>query len=107
MKHMIIALFAASTLAGVSAPRAAQAQFEAAAVQAFLAADQNGDELLTPSEFRVFIQRMADAGAPVSQRIRTFGAYGRAFRQVDADGNGYATPAELRAADGDYRDSPQ
>ena len=85
--------------AAVLAPGVALAQFEDESVIAFRAADSNGDELLTPTEFRVFIQQMAIYGAPMSQRIRALGAYGIAFGRVDADGNGLATPEELRAAD--------
>ncbi len=94
-----IAILAA--LAGL--PSTAQAQYEEESVQAFLAADRNGDELLTPDEFRTFIATMAEIGAPMSRRIRNLGAYGIAFNRVDADGNGYATPAELRAAESSNR----
>ncbi|MBF9042803.1 hypothetical protein HKCCE4037_05665 [Rhodobacterales bacterium HKCCE4037] len=81
------------------APATAHAQYEEQSVQAFLAADANGDELLNRDEFRVFIQQLAAAGAPMSQRIRNFGAYRIAFNQTDADGNGLLTPDELRAAE--------
>jgi hypothetical protein len=89
--------FVFALLTCLAAP--AFAQFEDESVQAFLVADRNGDELLNESEFRVFIQQMADAGAPMSRRIRTLGVYGIAFGRTDADGNGLLTPAELRAAD--------
>lgn len=77
----------------------ARAQYEDQSVSAFLAADLNGDEMLTREEFRVFIHGMAEYGAPMSRRIRTFGAYGMAFNRVDANDDGLATPDELRAAD--------
>lgn len=80
-------------------PAAAQAQYEEQSVQAFLAADANGDELLTRDEFRTFIQSLAAAGAPMSRRIRTFGAYGIAFSRTDANGDGVLTPEELRMAE--------
>ncbi|WP_224816277.1 hypothetical protein [Hasllibacter sp. MH4015] len=91
----LIALASATALI----PAPAHAQFEAQSVQSFLAADANGDERLTPGEFRVFIQQMAAYGAPMSIRIRNLGAYGWAFRRVDANGDGLATPEELRAAE--------
>lgn len=84
---------------GLSLAGPAMAQFEDESVQAFRAADINGDELLTMPEFRDFIRGMAEFGAPMSRRIRTLGLYGMAFRRVDVDGNGFATPAELRAAE--------
>ncbi len=101
--HRSAALLVIGALA--IAPVPAAAQFEDAGVASFLAADANGDEYLTFDEFRVFIQNMAAAGAPLSIRIQRFGAYRIAFRQVDANGDGIATPAELRAADGGYEPS--
>lgn len=94
------AAFLTSLIAGVLTPTTqATAQFATQSVQFFHAADVNGDELLTLPEFRTFIQYMARAGAPMSQRIAGLSAYGVAFRQVDANGDGVATPAELRAAE--------
>ncbi len=89
----------AAATAIILSPTLAHAQYEDQGVRAFLAADQNGDELLTAGEFRVFIRQMADAGAPMSRRIRNLGAYGIAFNRADADGNGFVSPAELRAAE--------
>ncbi len=80
-------------------PVTAQAQFEDQSVQAFLAADLNGDERLTQAEFRTFIRTLAATGAPLSRRIRTFGAYGIAFSRTDSNGDGLLTPEELRAAE--------
>lgn len=77
----------------------AAAQFQAQGERFFRASDANGDEQLTLSEFRTFIQYMASAGAPLSQRIQQFGAYGIAFGRVDANGDGLATPQELRDAE--------
>lgn len=77
----------------------ATAQYETQSVAAFLGADTNGDENLDFNEFRVFIQTMAAAGAPMSRRIRTFGVYGIAFGRVDLNNDGLASPEELRAAE--------
>ena len=68
MKRLIYALLA-TVLAG-SAP--ASAQFEDAGVASFLAADQDGDEVLGFPELRGFIQNMAARGAPQSARIQRF-----------------------------------
>ena len=72
-------------------------------VDAFVHADVNGDGHLTPAEFRVFVLRMAEAGQPTAGTIRAFGAYGIAFRRVDANRDGLASPAELRRADDRFR----
>lgn len=96
--------FTITTLAALSIGFAvpatqASAQYADAGVRSFLAADQDGDELLTLSEFRVFIQEMAAAGAPMSARVRNLGAYRIAFSRVDLNNDGVATPEELRAAE--------
>jgi hypothetical protein len=74
-----------------------------AEVAAFLAADADGDRFLTLAEFRVFIRHMAEAGQPTAQLVRRIGAYRIAFRRVDADGDGRATPGELRRGDEGFR----
>lgn len=72
-------------------------------VQAFMAADRNGDGVLSPAEFRAFIQAMARAGQPTARRIRFFGAYDYAFSIVDTDADGVVTPSELRRGDDSHR----
>ena len=94
----ILAIFALGLSAAGPATEAS-AQFEEQSVQFFLASDTDGDELLTLPEFRTFIGMMADAGAAMSQRIERFAAYRVAFRRVDANGDGFASPDELRAAE--------
>lgn len=98
MTRFIIATIAALAMGGASAPPA-MAQYEDQSVQSFIAADQDGDERLNLSEFRTFIRAMADAGAQLSARIETFGIYSIAFRRVDANNDGFASPEELRAAE--------
>lgn len=72
-------------------------------VDAFVVADANRDGLLSFPEFKVFVRQMAARGQSTAITIRTFGAYGIAFRRVDADRNGLATPGELRRADNGFR----
>ena len=105
MPKTVLPLFLAALLC---APGAALAQAKAlnptrAEVDALTSADRDGDRHLDAEEFRVFVQAMAQAGQPTAKRIRFFGAYGMAFGIVDADKDGRLTPAELRAADDDYR----
>lgn len=72
-------------------------------IDAFLKADRDGDQHLTRAEFEVFIEAMAAQGQPTAKQIRFFGAYGFAFKVVDADKNGRLSPAELRDADDTHR----
>lgn len=97
--HRFIAATLALSVGAVGPAMEAAAQFEDQSVQFFLASDTDGDELLTLSEFRSFIGMMANAGAVMSQRIEQFAAYRVAFRRVDANGDGFASPDELRAAE--------
>ncbi len=94
--------FAAASLA-LAPMAAADGPFADRAVATFIAADGNGDEHLSYEEFRSFIATMAAHGQPTSQRIRAFGAYRMAFRRIDANGDGLASPNELRAADRSHR----
>lgn len=72
-------------------------------VTAFMAADRNRDLVLDRAEFRTFILLMAETGQSTSKTIRTFGAYGYAFKIADRDRDGVITPQELRTADDEYR----
>lgn len=72
-------------------------------VDAFVLADQNRDGHLSRSEFVPFIRAMAKAGQSTAKTIRAFGAYDFAFGVVDKNGDGLASPKELRQADDGYR----
>lgn len=61
-------------------------------------ADANGDGGLSRDEFRDFMQGMAGLGHRSARLVSTFGVYGIAFRRIDTDGDGWASPAELAAA---------
>lgn len=99
MPRLRLAMPLALTLGSLVPTTQLAAQFEDRSVAFFLASDVDGDELLTLPEFRTFIRLMADAGAPMSDRIRRFGVYRVAFGRVDTNGDGVATPDELRAAE--------
>ena len=67
-------------------------------VDAFVVADVDRDGLLSFPEFREFVRQMARAGQPTARLIRNFAAYRIAFRRVDVNEDGFASPAELRSA---------
>ena len=97
----------------LSLPMAALAQTEVEGVgpvtegevDAFVVADENRDGLLSFPEFREFVRQMARTGQPTARLIRNFGAYRVAFRRVDLNEDGFASPAELRSADDDFREN--
>ena len=73
----------------------------AAARLNFQQSDANDDGELDAAEFRAFIDANADDDIGRAGMVRRFGAYDRAFSQVDGDGNGSVTRAELAEARGD------
>lgn len=76
---------------------AAQAQ-TAEQKRAFNSADANGDGSLNQAEYTKFVQQLADQGDRQAKVVRTFGAYGRAFRYVDANKDRRLTVRELLGA---------
>lgn len=101
MKHMVLCLPLACILPGLALAQPIPAS--EAEVRAFVDADGNTDGVLTPTEFRVFVQAMARSGQPTARQIRFFGAYGYAFGVVDTNRDGVATPEELRRGDDTHR----
>lgn len=112
MKHIVShpaparLLLLAATLS-MAQPAAAEGPYAEAAVQTFIASDADGNEKLDFDEFRTFIQTMAEMGQPTSRRIRTFGVYRMAFNRIDTNGDGLATPDEMRAADAENAANPE
>ncbi|WP_432675357.1 hypothetical protein [Nioella aestuarii] len=74
-------------------------------VDAFVVADTNRDGLLSFPEFREFVRQMARTGQPTARLIRNFAAYRIAFRRVDVNEDGFASPSELRSADDDFQEN--
>ena len=74
-------------------------------VDAFVVADENRDGMLSFPEFRGFVRQMARSGQPTARLICNFAAYRIAFRRVDLNEDGFASPAELRSADDDFREN--
>jgi len=77
--------------------------YSSSEISAFGRADRNRDGVLSRAEFPTFVRAMAATGQPTARQIRTFGAYGYAFRITDANGDGRLTPQELRSADSAHR----
>lgn len=67
-----------------------------AEARAYVAADRNGDGVLSAPEFRTFMDALAVLGAPAAKRVKFFGIYDMAFGIVDADGDGVVGPRELQ-----------
>jgi hypothetical protein len=65
----------------------------------FLASDTNNSRTLEGDEFKAFVKRRAVAGNASSKWVVRLGAWGRAWRTVDTNGDAVVTPAELRAFD--------
>lgn len=65
---------------------------------AFYASDADDSGALTFPEFRTLVGHMAANGRRIAIFVQNTGLYGTAFRRVDLDGNGLATPEELLAA---------
>lgn len=74
-------------------------------IEAFKGADHDSDGALTRSEFRIFIEAMADQGEPTAQFIRTFSMHSIAFTEVDRDRDGYARPFEISEANSEFEEN--
>jgi hypothetical protein len=88
------ALFAAAIV--LSTPGSAFA-YSQAEKNAFIKADANSDRKITPGEFRTLIEGLVAAGSEKAISVKKWGAYGYAFKRIDADKDGTITPAELQA----------
>lgn len=64
---------------------------------AFLKADTNGDRMISTGEFRTLINELVAIGSEKAVSVKKWGAYGYAFKRIDADKDGMITPAELQA----------
>ena len=85
--------------AGVAVAQLAPAALEAANAN-FTQANASGSGALTAAEFKAFIDLNAAAGIGKAAKIKSFGAYGKAFSGVDADKDGLVTWAEYVRAQG-------
>jgi Ca2+-binding EF-hand superfamily protein len=84
---------------------AAHALTQEQQAQAFLSSDANGDRNLNRTEFRVFINTLAEAGLPVAKRVRRWGVYGIAFSRSDADKSGLLSTSELLKANTKFKNA--
>lgn len=71
---------------------------------AFTAADTDRDGALSKREFEIFVRALAARGEATPTTIVRLGVFGIAFARADRDGDGLATPEELRAADAAHRE---
>ena len=63
----------------------------------FLAADVDKNGLLNVAEFKVFINLNADHKLGRAASIRRFEMYAKAFKEIDANGDGIVTQEEIAA----------
>ena len=63
----------------------------------FLAADADKNGLLNVAEFKVFINLNADHKLGRAASIRRFEMYTKAFKEIDANGDGIVTKGEIAA----------
>ena len=54
----------------------------------FKSADEDGDDLITRGQFRVFVDANAEIDFAMSKQVKRMRAYQRAFKRVDLDGDG-------------------
>lgn len=64
----------------------------------FVLADVDGDERLSSSEFRKFIDENAKDNLGRAARVKRLGAYDKAFERLDANGDGFVTREEIASA---------
>jgi Ca2+-binding EF-hand superfamily protein len=89
-----ITLLAASVAAS---PTVASASAQSQVQANFAAADANGDGQLTQAEFKTFINLNAAQGLGRAPTIAKSGAYGRAFKTLDSNGDNLVSKSEVAA----------
>ena len=67
----------------------------------FQAADADGDSSLDPTEFRSLINANAESNIGRASTVKRFGAYDRAFKTADRNGDGSVAWSEIIATRGD------
>jgi Ca2+-binding EF-hand superfamily protein len=88
---------ALSVSAGVALAQLAPEQLQVAEAN-FKKADAAGTGKLTADEFKAFIDFNADAKIGKAAKIKSYGAYGKAFAAVDTDKDGTITWEEYVSA---------
>lgn len=98
------AVLALSAIVSLLTICSAEAQLAPAALKQaeanFTSVNANGSGALTAAEFKAFIDLNAAAGIGKAAKIKSFGAYDKAFAGVDADKNGLVTWDEYVRAQG-------
>jgi Ca2+-binding EF-hand superfamily protein len=81
----------------IVSPLAAFADSAKLGQENFRQADSDKDGQLVFAEFATFIDLNAADGLGNAEMVSSRGMHARAFRRVDADGDGIVTPEELQA----------
>lgn len=90
---LLLFMAAAPALAQASAPDS-----QSLARENFELADVDGDERLSSSEFRRFIDENAKDNLGRARRVQRFKAYDRAFQRLDTNEDGFVTREEIKSA---------
>ena len=90
---LMILMAAAPALAQASAP-----DRQSLARENFAQADADGDEKLSASEFRRFIDENAKDDLGRAAMVKRFKAYDKAFERLDANKDGFVSRTEFASA---------
>lgn len=94
MSHLTSAVLVLLLLV-VNAANAEEKDVRAIVESNFQSADADGDGSLSSTEFRSLIDANAENEIGRAAMVKRFGAYKRAFKTADRDGNGGVTWAEI------------
>ena len=100
MTMFLKAIAITSTFVASAATNASGQSTQSQAQANFMKADANSDTALTIDEFTRFIDLNAEAQIGNARIIQRTGQYARAFKRVDANGDGLANAQELSTAAG-------
>ncbi len=94
-------LLSLAILAGLSVPKASQAQNMSAAelqklLENVIEADRNDDGAISASEFETLINLNAADKLGRAERVKKSGLYGMVFKRLDANGDGFLTKEEMQ-----------
>lgn len=97
MKAVIASLALAALPMASAQARTLSPEAKEKAAENFMQADANQDGALNRNEFEMLINLNADDEIGRAKMVRRFGRYDTAFGRLDASGDGFVTPEEMKA----------